>query len=322
MCSLAQLALARRPRPSDQGTAPAHTNQLDRRLRRLRGQLRVSRADGRFTSRPTIERLREAHASRVRQGDLDHLVFYFASIKGLHFAAVDRAGAQREGARRRLEDQQREAFLHGGDQNSHASLTPVRARIARLLVALGAPTRDARLIYFGELVKATFADSKEREPGIVREYLRVMRFVYEKEFVAQRSPRPADAVADLYRSRGLSTDTAVEAGYVVSIGLGIVKALEPDRRIRRVLIVGPGLDLGAANGTPRGRPAGELPAMGGHGCARLSRTGPLRRPRGGCRRHQPPSGVTPASRARRTADAEPGERNSRQRDRDAVCRIP
>jgi hypothetical protein len=70
-----------------------------------------------------------------------------------------------------------------------------------------------------------------------------MRFVYEKEFVAQRSPRPADAVADLYRSRGLSTDTAVEAGYVVSIGLGILKSLEPDRRVRRVLIVGPGLDL-------------------------------------------------------------------------------
>ena len=43
-----------------------------------------------------------------------------------------------------------------------------------------------------------------------------MRFVYQKEFVAQRAARPADAVADLYRSRGLSTDTAVEAGYLVS----------------------------------------------------------------------------------------------------------
>ena len=67
-----------------------------------------------------------------------------------------------------------------------------------------------------------------------------MRFVYEKEFVAQRSAKPADAVADLYRSRGLSTDTAVEAGYVVSIGLGILKSLEPERTVRRVLIVGPG----------------------------------------------------------------------------------
>ena len=70
-----------------------------------------------------------------------------------------------------------------------------------------------------------------------------MRFVYEKEFVAQRSARPADAVAALYRSRGLSTDTAVEAGFLVYQGLGVLGSLDPARRVRRVLIVGPGLDL-------------------------------------------------------------------------------
>ncbi len=68
-----------------------------------------------------------------------------------------------------------------------------------------------------------------------------MKFVYDKEFVAQRAG--PDAVAELYRARGLSTDTAIEAGYVVYNGLGILKSLEPDRRVRRVLIVGPGLDL-------------------------------------------------------------------------------
>jgi hypothetical protein len=75
-----------------------------------------------------------------------------------------------------------------------------------------------------------------------------MQFVHEKEFVAQRSARAADAVADLYRTRGLSTDTAVEAGYLVHQGLGILKGLAPDRRIRRVLIVGPGLDLAPRTG--------------------------------------------------------------------------
>ena len=75
-----------------------------------------------------------------------------------------------------------------------------------------------------------------------------MRFVYQKEFVAQRDPRPADAVADLYRSRGLSTDTAVEAGYLVQLGLAVAKGLQPDRRIRRVLIVGPGMDLAPRTG--------------------------------------------------------------------------
>jgi hypothetical protein len=73
-----------------------------------------------------------------------------------------------------------------------------------------------------------------------------MKFVYDKEFVAQRTG--PDAVADLYRARGLSTDTAVEAGFVVYNGLGILKSLDPKRQIRRVLIVGPGLDLAPRTG--------------------------------------------------------------------------
>ena len=60
-----------------------------------------------------------------------------------------------------------------------------------------------------------------------------LRFVYEKEFVAQRTATPASAVAELYRTRGLSTDTAVEAGYVVNLGLQIIKGLSAERRIRR-----------------------------------------------------------------------------------------
>jgi hypothetical protein len=95
-------------------------------------------------------------------------------------------------------------------------------------------------------VQATFPDRRQREAAMLREYLRAMRFVYQKEFVAQ--PAGAAAVAELYRARGLSTDTAVEAGYVVHTGLGIIRALEPDRRIRRVLIVGPGLDLAPRTG--------------------------------------------------------------------------
>ena len=190
-----------------------------------------------------VERLSQAHATRVRLGDLDHLVFYLLQSKGFTSLPSIEPALSARALVDGLTDEQREAFLRGGDLNSSRVPDAVRARISRLMVALGAPTRDARLIYFGELVRTAFPGSKDREPNLVREYLRVMRFVYEKEFVAQRSPRPADAVADLYRSRGLSTDTAVEAGFVVSIGLGILKSLEPDSRIRRVLIVGPGLDL-------------------------------------------------------------------------------
>jgi hypothetical protein len=129
------------------------------------------------------------------------------------------------------------AFRDAGDH------VPVdaSARLRDLLKALDSPSRDARLVYFRDLLKSAFHDARDREAALALEYTRVMRFIYDKEFVAQRSG--PDAVVELYRARGLSTDTAVEAGYIVYTGLGVVKSLDPDRRIRRVLIIGPGLDL-------------------------------------------------------------------------------
>ena len=163
---------------------------------------------------------------------------------------------------------------------------------------------------------------RNAKAALVDEYLRVMRFVYEKEFVAQRAPRPADAVADLYRSRGLSTDTAVEAGYLVSIGLGIVKALEPDRRIRRVLIVGPGLDLAPRTGMLEAgppesyQPWAVIDALVASGLSRLGR------PRGACGGHQSSRGVAPAPRPRRATDLESHQRDRRQRVRHPRSRVP
>ena len=97
-------------------------------------------------------------------------------------------------------------------------------------------------------MKTAAPDPRQRDEILSREYSRVMRFVYEKEFVARRSTNAAAAVIELYRTRGLSTDTAVEAGYVVYLGLGVMKAIAPERRVRRVLIVGPGLDLAPRTG--------------------------------------------------------------------------
>ena len=94
-----------------------------------------------------------------------------------------------------------------------------------------------------------------------------MRFLYQKEFVAQRDASPAAAVAELYRRRGLSTDTAVEAGYVVHLGLGRAEGPRAGRRVRRVLIVGPGLDLAPRTGLRRIGAAGELSAVGRPGRA-------------------------------------------------------
>jgi hypothetical protein len=193
-----------------------------------------------------VERLRENHVSRMREGDLDHLVFY--ALQSTHFTILPpiEPALSAKALVQSLDPAERDAFLRGAAKRDPGVPAPVRARLAALVDALDSTSREPRLAYFRALVQTTFPDRRQREAAMLREYLRAMRFIYEKEFVAQ--PAGTAAVAELYRSRGLSTDTAVEAGYVVYTGLGIVRALEPDRRIRRVLIVGPGLDLAPRTG--------------------------------------------------------------------------
>jgi hypothetical protein len=72
-----------------------------------------------------------------------------------------------------------------------------------------------------------------------------MRFLYEKEFLAQRlaDPQQREAVlAALYQKRGHSTDTQVEADFAVHTALSVIKA-RGEPRIDSVLVVGPGLDF-------------------------------------------------------------------------------
>jgi hypothetical protein len=193
-----------------------------------------------------VERLRENHASRMREGDLDHLVFY--ALQSTHFTKLPpiEPALSAKALVQGLDPEARDGFLRGGGAREPSVPAPVRARMAAFVDALNSSSRDSRVAYFRALVQTTFPDRRQREAAMLREYLRAMRFIYQKEFVAQ--PAGPAAVAELYRSRGLSTDTAVEAGYVVYTGLGIVRALEPERRIRRVLIVGPGLDLAPRTG--------------------------------------------------------------------------
>jgi hypothetical protein len=52
------------------------------------------------------------------------------------------------------------------------------------------------MVYFRQLADAALPAGAAREPALLREYLRAMRFLYRKEFVAQRAPDAAGAVAD------------------------------------------------------------------------------------------------------------------------------
>src|SRR5206468_9948026 len=84
---------------------------------------------------------------------------------------------------------------------------------------------------------------------LVREYSRVMRFLYRKEFLSRGLPDPQareDFLAGLYRERGHSTDTQVEANFGVHTALGVIRALGEPGPLDHVLVVGPGLDF-----TPR-----------------------------------------------------------------------
>jgi hypothetical protein len=173
---------------------------------------------------------------RVRDGDMDHLVFYL--LQSTHFTRqppLEPALSARE-------------FVEAAKSSpSRGVQVPpsVRPRMTALLRALDSTDRDARLQYFRALLAGAVPD---RETVIAAEYARAMNFLYAQEFVTRRGASGDEQVARLYESRGLSTDTAIEAGYAVHVGLAILKSLDPSRRIRRVLIVGPGMDIAPRTG--------------------------------------------------------------------------
>jgi hypothetical protein len=190
-----------------------------------------------------LAQLNRTHLQRIREGDLDHLVFYL--LQSTHFtrlSPIEPALSAREVVDA-LPTSDRAAYLQHGDGDIARVPAVVGTRARDLLRALDSRDQDPRVVYFRQLARTALPTGGGRETAVLREYLRAMRFLYQKEFVAQHAPDAAGAVASLYRTRGLSTDTAVEAGYLVHLGLGVVKSLEPERRVRRVLIVGPGLDL-------------------------------------------------------------------------------
>jgi hypothetical protein len=119
----------------------------------------------------------------------------------------------------------------------------VDARIGAFVNAVAARRGNPRVMYFRELLEREKPAGQADRAFVVDQYVRAMRFLYEKEFVSREKGSEPAAASALYQERGLSTDTSVDAGYVVYLALATLRQLEPHRRIRNVLIVGPGLDL-------------------------------------------------------------------------------
>jgi hypothetical protein len=184
--------------------------------------------------------------ARVVEGDLDALVYYALQSTAFTRATPIEPALSAKAFVERLDDESRRRYLAGEAVGTEGIPAAVRQRLIALLGALRDAPAQTRLDIFRDIVVSQAPSESRREAFLAEQYVRAMRFLYEKEFVAQRTS--AEAVAALYRERGLSTDTAVEAGYLVHHGLATLHALDPSRRIRRVLIVGPGLDLAPRTG--------------------------------------------------------------------------
>ena len=181
---------------------------------------------------------------RVRESDLDALIYYalqstsFTKLKPIEPALSAKAYVESLGPAARAR------FLNGeGPAPIERIPRSARERLAALSATFKNASPPGRVDQFRDVFH-----SLSTPQDLALEYARSMRFLYQKEFAPPQDPDPAERIAALYRTRGLSTDTAIEAGYLVHLGLATLKASQPTRRIQRVLIVGPGLDLAPRTG--------------------------------------------------------------------------
>lgn len=160
-----------------------------------------------------LEAINHETAKRERDGEFDHLIAY--ALQSNQFTSE-----------LKIEPAQSAKEYVGSGTVPKA----VERRFKRFLQACAKPGGNQRLIYFSELL-----DTQNRNlPFLEREYIRVMEFLYQKEFAGAKNA---------YETRGHSTDTQVAANYAVWNALAVIEASAPQARIRRALIVGPGLDF-------------------------------------------------------------------------------
>jgi len=191
-----------------------------------------------------IQRVDAETSRRVADGEREHFIYYaLQSTQFTSRAPIEPAVSARRFVdsleaeeRRRLLDDPGYLPARGWPDAERARMGDAIARLTSA-DAIG-PRADVRLLYFKELFAPD--DHRSLVDGLYADYVRIARFLYKKEFESGGS---AAAVAALYHTRPHSSDTGLEAGFGVYLGLGTLHALEPERRIRRVLIVGPGLDF-------------------------------------------------------------------------------
>jgi hypothetical protein len=191
-----------------------------------------------------IERHDREIRARLERGDEDTIVNWM--LFGTSFTSRPRAllGEVESGA--------------AGDREVvvRRTIELISARLDDLLQALAVPGNDERRLFARRLLERhglRFATAADREAA--RDYLlaAVIRVASEQEQVDQEldATSGGDALAEfakrsrLFRTRGLSLDTSLLPNYSVEQALASMKArglLKPGG-VRRVAIVGPGLDF-------------------------------------------------------------------------------
>ena len=176
---------------------------------------------------------------RVAEGEREHLIYY--ALQSTRFSARARIEPAVSARRfvERLSDEERTRLLEDPSFVPKAGWPPdERARVADLLSTVRTERKDVRLAYLRTLI--AWDRPAVAIDALFADYVRVARFQYLKEFVAGND---VGQIASLYESRPHSSDTQIEAGFGVYLGLGTLHALEPSLRVTRVLVVGPGLDF-------------------------------------------------------------------------------
>jgi hypothetical protein len=169
------------------------------------------------------EDIRSRNQSRLHQGELEHLVNYVLQSREFTNA---------------------EPVPPGRAALNMASAPVVARRVSDFVAAAQKNTTGARLRYFASLVPAQ--GGEEFVQGEVR---RVLKWTREKEVACRTAADPQRCIAELYQTRGHSSDTGPQATEVLKPAL----AWLGKREVRRVLIIGPGVDIAGRTGGSSGR---------------------------------------------------------------------
>ena len=182
-----------------------------------------------------VQAIDQETATRLAEGESDHLIYFvLQSTEFTRRARIEPALSARELVES-LGPEERAGYLSGQNIAAPRKIPrDVAARIEDFLRALTGSRTSERLGWFRKTLPAS-----ERTPEYLSaEYIRAMRFLYQKEFGG------VNAQGALYQSRGHSSDTRVESSFAVWTALGVIRAINgAATRINRVLIVGPGLDF-------------------------------------------------------------------------------